>query len=202
MPAAHQETENAEKWEQRGGLEGRLLARFRRRLLAEAAALGPASVLDAGCGEGIVSGWLAAALPAARVEGLELRPDAVAEFGRRNPGLAIRRGEIGAMPFDDDAFDLAVAVEVLEHLDDPRAALRELRRVSRGHVLVTVPLEPWFRAGNLTRGRHLRRLGSTPGHQSTWGPRGFARLVGSELPGGRWIELFPWQGVVAPAGRA
>jgi len=197
----HQETDNLEKWERAGGVEGRLLRRFRARVESEVAALAPATVLDAGCGEGVVSGWIAGALPQARVTGIEARADALGEFARRHgsePRLAAVQGDLYAMPLDDSAFDLVVCTEVLEHLDSPGRALREMRRVGAGALLLTVPHEPFFRAGNLARGRYVGRLGSTPGHQSTWGRRGFTRLVAREAGGPvRWFSAFPWQGVVA-----
>lgn len=200
----HQETDNLEKWERSAGIEARLLRRFRARVLAEARALAPARVLDAGCGEGVVSGWLAQALPDAQVTGLEARPEALAEFRRRHgpePRLRAVEGDLYAMPFEAASFDLVVCTEVLEHLDAPGRALAEMRRVG-GALLLTVPHEPFFRGGNLARGRYVGRLGSTPGHQSTWGRRGFTRLVAAETGGSvRWFSVFPWQGVVAAAPR-
>jgi hypothetical protein len=86
---------------------------------------------------------------------------------------------------------------VLEHLPAPQVALRELARVSSRHLLLTVPHEPFFRSGNLVRGRYLTRLGSTPGHLSTWGRRSFVRLVATEADPLRWLGMFPWQAVLA-----
>lgn len=198
-----QETDNAAKYEQAGGIEQRLLARFRRRLLELVVPLSPARVLDAGCGEGHVTAWLAHALPSAQITGVEGRADALAAFGDRNPGCAAVQGDLHALPFDDGAFDLVTCTEVLEHVSDPRRALRELGRVSAGHLVLTVPHEPFFRAGNLARGRYLWRLGSTPGHRSTWGRRGFERAVAAEAQPIRWVSMFPWQAVLAvPRGRA
>ena len=91
MTVTNQETENRAKWERDSGIEGRLLARYRRRLLSELAPLGATRVLDAGCGEGLLTGWLAEQLPGAEVEGLEARDDAVAEFRAANPGLESTR---------------------------------------------------------------------------------------------------------------
>ena len=119
------------------------------------------------------------------------------EFRARNPGLEIHQGDLYALPFEDGEFDLVLALEVLEHLEDPAAAVAEMRRVSARAVAVTVPLEPFFRGGNLARGRYVERLGSTPGHLNTWGPVGLRRLLDPVLPGSRWFELFPWQGVIA-----
>jgi SAM-dependent methyltransferase len=203
MPAeTHQETSNVEKYERRGGVERRLLDRFRAALVNEAAALAPRRVLDAGCGEGIVAGWLSGALPDSALTGVDARPEAIAEFWRRNPGLEAEIGDLYALPFGDDEFDLVLAIEVLEHLDRPRAALRELVRVSARSLILTVPHEPFFRAGNLARGRYLRRLGSTPGHVNNWTRRGFLELVGAEVDAPRWWSAFPWQAVTASARRS
>lgn len=192
-----QETDNAAKYERAGGIERRLLARFRARLLAEVQPLAPPRVLDAGCGEGHVTAWLSEALPASEITGVEGRAEALVAFRRRNPGMRAVEGDLGALPFPDGAFELVLCTEVLEHLPQPRRALRELARVCTGHLLLTVPHEPFFRAGNLARGRYASRLGSTPGHLSTWGRRGFQATVATEAEPVRWISLFPWQGVLA-----
>jgi SAM-dependent methyltransferase len=197
-----QETDNAAKYDQAGGVEARLLARFRARLLDTVVPLAPARVLDAGCGEGHATEWLAAALPGAGISAVDGRPEAVHACRARNPRADVRVADLLELPFETGEFELVVSTEVLEHLPDPRAALRELARVSSAHLFVTVPHEPWFRAGNLARGRYPRRLGSTPGHLSTWGRRGFTQLVGSEAEPLRWVGMFPWQGMLARTSEA
>ncbi len=197
MPA---QSEDAEKYA-RGGVEGWLLRRFRRGLLKAVADARPATVLDAGCGEGFVTEWLRGALPRARIAGVDASEAALARAARRVPDADLRPGDVRALPYPDGAFDLVVCTEVLEHVEDPETALRELLRVSRGRVLVTVPHEPFFRLGNLARGRHLRRLGSTPGHRWTWSRRGLLRLAADPRAVERWISLFPWQAMIARAHR-
>lgn len=194
---AHQETCNLEKYERAGRVESMLVGRFVERVVGDMRRLAPVSVLDAGCGEGVVTGYLATELPAAAVAGVDARPAAVAEFRRRNPALEAFRCDLYGLPFADRSFELVIATEVLEHLERPRAALRELARVAGRHLYLTVPHEPFFRAANLARGRYVRRLGSTPGHQRTWGRRGFLRLVGSEARVLRWSSALPWQAVTA-----
>jgi 2-polyprenyl-3-methyl-5-hydroxy-6-metoxy-1,4-benzoquinol methylase len=197
MPA---ELQDAGKYTRRG-VEGWLLRRFRWGLLQAVAGARPATVLDAGCGEGFVTEWLRGALPEARIAGVDLSEAALARAARRVPEAELRTGDLHALPYPDAAFDLVVCTEVLEHVEVPETALRELLRVSRGQVLVTVPHEPFFRLGNLARGRHLRRLGSTPGHRWTWSRRGLLRLPADPRAVERWISLFPWQAMIARARR-
>lgn len=193
----HQETRNLDKFERDQGIEARLVARFRVRLEREVIALAPATLLDAGCGEGVVTGWLAAALPEASITGADGRADALDDLRRRAPGVRAVQADLYDLPFAAGEFDVVVCTEVLEHLERPRDALRELARVARRHVVITVPHEPFFRGGNLARGRYVGRLGSTPGHLNTWGRRGFTRLLRAEVADVRWFSAFPWQAAVA-----
>ena len=130
-----------------------------RDLLAEAA---PDSVLDVGCGEGDLTAEWAAQLPGTEVLGVD-----VADVTRVPPGpnLAFRViAPAPPLPCGDRAFDLVAAVESLEHMEDPEGALAEMARCARRHLLVSAPREPLWRALNLARGAHVRRLGDTPGH--------------------------------------
>src|ERR1700686_152862 len=95
--------------------------------------------LDVGCGDGRGLGlWLTSL--GATFTGVDISENAVAEA--RSLGLhVIRVDGLGALPFDDEQFDLVTCTEVLEHLFDPLAAARELARGCRlhGKVLVAVP---------------------------------------------------------------
>ena len=69
------------------------------------------------------------------------------------------------------------AIEVLEHVADPEALLTELARVARGHLLVSVPREPLWRALNIARGAHWASLGNTPGHVHGFSRRSLEHLA-------------------------
>ncbi len=68
-------------------------------------------------------------------------------------------GSVLEMPFADDSFDLAVSLDVIEHLEDDLGALRELRRTVApgGALLVTVPAYQWLWSGHDEINHHHRR---------------------------------------------
>jgi ubiquinone/menaquinone biosynthesis C-methylase UbiE len=154
-----------------------LVARFRGALdeLLDRAA--PASILDVGCGEGVLTDAWRDRPGVDRVVGVDVEDAGLrAEWaGRARAGLELRAiAPAPPLPFPDDSFDLVAAVEVLEHVADPDALLAELARVARTHVLVSTPREPLWRVLNLARGAHWRALGNTPGHAHHFSRRALA----------------------------
>jgi SAM-dependent methyltransferase len=97
----------------------------------------PARVLDAGCGSGRTLDELR---DYGAVAGIELSEAGVAA-ARRRGHEDVRQGRVEQLPWPDASFDLVTCLDVVEHTDDDRATLRELRRVTRpgGWLLVTVP---------------------------------------------------------------
>jgi 2-polyprenyl-3-methyl-5-hydroxy-6-metoxy-1,4-benzoquinol methylase len=158
----------------------RLMARFVRdaaELLERAA---PASLLDVGCGEGVLTARWAAQLDPAPVVGVDLDDPSLRGLWAQRTGRANLRFEAmsaESLQFGDGAFELVAATEVLEHLPDPRAALEQMARVASHWLLVSVPREPLWRALNLARGAYVSALGNTPGHLNHWTPASFERLL-------------------------
>jgi SAM-dependent methyltransferase len=115
----------------------------------------PARILDAGCGSGRNMVELARL---GTVTGIELSPTSVAIARERGCGEVIE-GSVLELPFDGDSFDLAVSLDVIEHLEDDLAALRELRRAVApgGVLLVTVPAYQWLWSGHDVVNHHHRR---------------------------------------------
>jgi SAM-dependent methyltransferase len=133
--------------------------RGRRKVLARAFAEldlpHPARILDAGCGSGRNMVELA---PLGTVTGVELSDTSVTLARARAVGEVIE-GSVLEMPFETDSFDLAVSLDVIEHLDQHLEALRELRRVVApgGALLVTVPAYGWLWSGHDEINHHFRR---------------------------------------------
>jgi SAM-dependent methyltransferase len=190
--AGAQRSDNEGKYRSRNPLVRHLVGRFLRRISELAATERPRRILEVGCGEGIVMAALAARLPGTRFDGLEFDETALEGARARCPGATLVRGDACALPFGDQSFDLVVCLEVLEHLPEPARALRELRRVSRAGSLLSVPHEPFFRLGNLLRGKNLARLGDPSDHLQHWGAREFAAFCARELAVRVRTEAFPW----------
>jgi 2-polyprenyl-3-methyl-5-hydroxy-6-metoxy-1,4-benzoquinol methylase len=156
----------------------RLMARFERSLDELLSIAAPDSVLDVGCGEGVLTARWATELEIP-VVGVDLDdPKLHAEWAKRpHENLEFRTFSGGELPFADGSFDLVAAIEVLEHVPDPPQTLREMVRVARGHLLVSVPREPLWRALNLIRGAYVGDFGNTPGHVNHFSRRGFVDLL-------------------------
>jgi SAM-dependent methyltransferase len=88
------------------------------------------SLLDVGCGPGTITLDLAARVAPGRVVGIDAAPDALAA-APRTATVDFQTGDVYALEYPDGAFDVVHAHQVLQHLADPVAALREMRRVCR-----------------------------------------------------------------------
>lgn len=134
---------------------------------------------EVGCGEGYLLGrWVR---EGRTLRGSDFSPQVIARA--RAHAAALDRdirfevaGVHGLSP-DTHAAELVVCCEVLEHVEDPEAALAVLATLARPWLLVSVPREPVWRAMNMARGRYWGDLGNTPGHINHWSRRGFLSML-------------------------
>ena len=172
----------------------RLMTGFRASLDELWTIAQPRSVLDVGCGEGVLTEEWAARLGDGRVVGIDLDdPNLRGEWATRTrANLEFATADATALSYTDGEFDLAAAIEVLEHVPDPEATVAEMARVAQRHLLVSVPREPLWRGLNLARGAYWRELGNTPGHLNHWSKRSFSSLLARH---GKIVEArspLPW----------
>jgi 2-polyprenyl-3-methyl-5-hydroxy-6-metoxy-1,4-benzoquinol methylase len=172
----------------------RLMSGFHGTLDELFARAAPESILDVGCGEGVLTVEWAERLGDGRVVGIDLDdPKLRGEWAKRSrPNLEFRAEEATSLSFDDDSFDMTTAIEVLEHVPDPEATVAEMARVARRHLLVSVPREPLWRGLNMARGAYLRDLGNTPGHVNHWSKRAFTSLLSRYGTVEQARSPFPW----------
>ena len=97
--------------------------------------------------------------------------------------------------------EVVTSIEVLEHLPRFEQAVAEMARICRGRLVVSVPWEPWFRLGNLGRGKNMARLGNDPEHVQAFTPARLERALRAEFDQVRITRAFPWLIAEASAPR-
>ena len=115
--------------------------------------------LEVGCNEGFLT-------KALMEKGLEVVAvdcsDYAIQQSRENFGIEVVKSFGESLPFGDAEFDTVIGAEILEHVENPGKVLAELFRVSKGHVIITIPIGDYW-LGELT---HLWGLdGAVVGHE-------------------------------------
>jgi 2-polyprenyl-3-methyl-5-hydroxy-6-metoxy-1,4-benzoquinol methylase len=194
-----EQTQNYIKHTSKNPLKKFFINNFFRVLFFQIKDLKIESILDVGCGEGITLSKLkenkilrqSSGQVGRRLEGIDYSKEAVEIANKNYPNLHILEGDIYKLKYKDNSFDLVICSEVLEHLEDPQKALRELARVSRRYILLSVPNEPWFYLFNYTQ------WGKDIGHINKWSRNKFIKFI--NLEGYKVISVktpFPWTTVL------
>lgn len=172
-------------------LQRYLIGRFHGKVAGILQRVAPYSVLDAGCGEGFVARYVQSQSDL-RIFGIDIDAEALRMALRLNEDLPVICGSVSNMPFSDNTFDLVLCTEVLEHLGSPEIGLKELCRVSRRWLVLSVPHEPFFCLANFLRGKNLRSWGNDPGHVNHWTMPAFRRFLEQECVILDLDTSFPW----------
>lgn len=170
-------TTNLEKHTTKNPIGQWALRNFTDNLIAVVKPLQPQSILDVGAGEGFTLARLKKEKIGKKLEGIEYMDEAIAMGKKLHPDILVKKGDIYKLPYEDKIFDLVICTEVLEHLENPQKGLKELIRVSKKYILVTVPNEPWFTLQRFLRGKNILRLGAHPEHIQWWTSKGFETFV-------------------------
>jgi SAM-dependent methyltransferase len=158
------------------------MGRYSRHLsaqMADLAGVAPGqTVLDVGCGPGVLTTELAARVGAEAVTAVDPSEPFVDAVGSRVPGATVERASAESLPFLDNEFDAALAQLVVHFMADPVAGLEEMRRVTRDGGAVAAclwdhaaggsgPLSVYYKAlrdVDPSRSDESGRPGTRPGH--------------------------------------
>lgn len=185
-------TDNYRKHTHRNPIQRLLLGNFFRNLANLTAAKTVDSILDVGCGEGFTLNRLKEKGIGKKLEGIEYSEAAI-ELGHKTyPDITIKQGNIYQLPYEDNSFDLVLCTEVLEHLDKPQVGLKELVRVSKKYLVISVPNEPFFMLAQLVRGKNWSRFGNDIEHINHWTMFNFPRFIKKNVKVKILAKRFPF----------
>ena len=88
-----------------------------------------ASILDVGCGDGVVAASVQSSRPDVTIRGVDVLP-------RERPHIPVEIFDGSKIPYPDSSFDVVMISDVLHHTEDPNVILREAHRVTRAYVLI------------------------------------------------------------------
>lgn len=183
---------NRQKHESKNPVQRLLISGFHDALGDALRTLAPRSLLDVGCGEGYVLQALQRRGLDCELNGIDRSEEAIrAAQGRVSQGK-LRVEDALSLVNRGERYDVVMMLEVLEHIADPARMLPILYALSRRHVVLSVPWEPFFRGLNLARGKHIRALGNDPEHVNHWGRHGFMRFVSQHFVVREAPWVFPW----------
>jgi SAM-dependent methyltransferase len=198
IPDSYFDTFHTAKYKSQNPLQRLLIKRFMAKLSDVFDATQPSeSVLEIGCGEGFVAGQLSARQAGGPYVGVDLNEEDLQNLRAKFPAVEAHQGSIYDLSFLGRDFDVVVCAEVMEHLDDPDAALEQIIARRPRWVILSVPHEPWFCLSNFARGKNITRFGNDPEHVNLWGRRGFRKVLDSYLVVERHETSYPWQLVLA-----
>lgn len=186
-------TSNFQKHTGKNPIQQFLINNFYNTLIKTVTPLHVKNILDAGCGEGFSLYKLSEYNVGEKREGVDYSKEAISIGKKLFPHLLLKQGSIYKVSYKDNAFDIVLSTEVLEHLENPKKALQEILRVSKKYILVSVPNEPFFMMGNFLRGKNVMQFGNDPAHIQHWTIFSFLKLIKEHGVQTKTVIFpFPW----------
>lgn len=173
-------------------LKNYLIKKFKNSLLELVKRVDAKKVLDAGCGEGYMLSFLNGHMGHWEVAGFDIEESLVFKAKEKIPSAFLSVRSIYESNFPDSEFDLVLSTEVLEHLQQPKEALKEISRITKRWAILSVPNEPLFALSCLAAGKNIRRFGNHKGHCNRWSAKAFTGLVSNYFNIIAVLHPFPW----------
>lgn len=170
-------TTNYKKHSSQNPIQKMLIDNFYKNMMQILRPLKLESILDVGCGEGFTLNKFEKNGIGKRLVGIDYLDEALKIGSRIYPDLNLKKGDIYKIQEKDNSYDLVMATEVFEHLEDPEKALEEILRVTNKYIFLSVPNEPFFIMANFLRGKYLKTFGNHPEHINHWSYLGFEKFL-------------------------
>jgi len=183
---------NLAKYQSKNPLKKIFIGLFIKKIVGIVKTLDIQTILDAGCGEGLIMKKIYSKTSDFKIDGLDISSQSIDMAKKLLPGHNFFVGNIGKMPFADNSYDLIMALEVLEHLLEPPLALKEIKRIAKKYCLISVPWEPYFSLANFLSGKNIARLGADSEHVNFWSRKKIINLTGQYFNIISVQISFPW----------
>jgi len=135
-------------------------------------------IVDIGCGEGILMEKIIQRLPDVKVFGIDLSFENVSIC--KEHGLKVCSGSVYGLPLDDSSLECVLFIEVIEHLDEPESAIKEINRVLKkdGFLILLFPHDSFFKLARILTFK-FREAFYNAGHVRQWTPKEMVGLLES-----------------------
>ncbi len=166
------------KYESQNPIAQWLTRNFKSNLLELIDKVEVNDIHELGCGEGYLSVYINDHVQANRFRASDFS-DEIIETAQKihgDRGVEFSQGSVYEISQQDRA-QLMICCEVLEHLEQPEAALQKIQSLEPEYAVFSVPREPLWRMTNMARFKYLSDLGNTPGHLQHWSKRGFLNMI-------------------------
>ncbi|MHC1568636.1 MAG: flippase-like domain-containing protein [Candidatus Syntropharchaeia archaeon] len=181
------ESSNIKKYTTKNILKKGVIADFLSSVLSRIEKENPSRILDVGGGEGVVARLVEEKLGIS-VDVVDISFESLKVA--RTHGNKIC-GTIYGLPFRDSSYDFVLCLEVIEHLEDPEDALKEIQRLSP-RAIISVPNSFLFRLGNLLSLKNVRNFGEDPDHRISFNAEKFENLLRKEFKEVKVIKKGFW----------
>lgn len=159
----------------------------------------PSSIHELGCGEGnLITRFVK---PGRSLLASDLEESVIQKAREHNAqtfsGIEFVVKDLYSAEAPNDAANLVLCCEVLEHLPDSRKAMTKLYELADPYLVISVPREPIWRILNVARGKYLSALGNTPGHIQHFSSKAIQELVQEKFEIVSVKKPFPWTMILA-----
>lgn len=176
---------NYSKYLTKNPIKRRMLNNFLQKIATTISEKEFARLADIGCGEGLVINYLAtnSLINPIIATGVDLSAEALRQAKKRNPSSKFIRANAMDLPLEDCSYELVISLEMMEHIQPPDNALKELLRVTKDRLIISVPDEPLFSYLRMLSGQDVAKLGKHPEHVNFWNRQTLADFLRKRAKG-------------------
>jgi len=181
------------KYESQNPIAQWLTKNFKSNLLALIEKTEAKDVHELGCGEGYLSAYIYDHIDPDRFRASDFSDEIIETAKQIHGGRGIEFSQRSVYDITTaDRAQLMICCEVLEHLEEPQAALAKIQSLAPEYAVFSVPREPLWRVTNMARFKYVSDFGNTPGHLQHWSKYSFTAMISKYFDIEEVRSPYPW----------